>query len=58
MENKNARVFAYERAKVIEMDDLSEVSGGFNMSHQQTLRSSGAGPIHNMDASVDLVVDW
>jgi len=55
MENK-ARVLAYSMAKEIDQSKLSDVSGGVNMSHHETLRPTGS--TGNMDGFVDVSVDW
>ncbi len=55
MENKE-RVLAYSRAKVIDFSELTEVSGGSNWSHHETLRPSGS--TGAMDVFIDVSVDF
>lgn len=57
MERNKERVLAYSMAKVIEHDDLSEVSGGYQLSHGRTVAASGASG-QGVDVHVDITVDW
>lgn len=52
---KKERVLAYSMAKVIDSSELSDVSGGSNWSHHNTVRASGS--TGAMDVFVDVSVD-
>jgi hypothetical protein len=56
MENSKQRVLGYQVAKVIEKDDLAEVSGGWQWSNRITGGVSG-GSGQGSEAHVDLVID-
>ena len=58
MESKKGRVLAYSMAQVINKEDLSEVSGGSQMTHQKTLQPSGGDGFRSMDPVLDVVLDW
>ena len=58
MESKKGRVLAYSMAKVIDEGDLSEISGGSNVTNHQCLRPSGAGGMQSMDVVIDITIDW
>lgn len=58
MENKKERVLAYRLAKEISNEELEQVSGGigFKMTTSATFRPTGS--TGQMDAFVDISVDW
>lgn len=58
MDGINGRVLAYSLAKVIEEEELSQVSGGANVTNHQCLRPSGGGGIQSMDVVIDISVDY
>lgn len=55
MEKKNMRVLAYRKAKIVVVDDLSNVSGGKGVTLQQTFQTTGRDPssIDATDHQVD-----
>lgn len=58
MENNQERVFAYNLSKVIDNDDLVNISGGSaQMSHHQTVHGSG-GSGQGVDVVYDTSFDW
>lgn len=52
MESKKERVLAYSKAKLIEMDNLSDVSGGAFSTVHTTFMPSAASQ-HNLDVVID-----
>ena len=56
MEKKNDRVLAYSMAKVISVNEMSEVGGGSHASHHETLKPSGARG--SWDACIDISIDF
>ncbi len=58
MESNQERVLAYQLARVIEHDELGEVSGGSHMCSHMTMRPSGAGGLQDVDGTLDVSVDW
>lgn len=58
MEKRNERVLAYTLARVIDIDELAEVSGGgagrAQMTSKQTVKATNAG----IDVAYDVSVDW
>jgi len=56
MESKKERVLAYSKAKLIGMDDLSNVSGGSFSTVHSTFKPSAASE-HSLDVCVDTTVD-
>lgn len=57
MENKQERVLAYSMAKVIEHEELAEISGGMHWSHRETAGPSGSSA-GDYDVRVDVTIDW
>lgn len=56
--SKKQRVLAYNLAKEISHEQMSEVSGGMQQSFRTTFQPSGSGSMKQLDASVDVSVDW
>lgn len=61
MENKSERVLAYTLAKTMDINELSEVSGGggasqLKMTSRTTLKASGTNG--SWDTFLDGVLDW
>lgn len=52
MESKKERVLAYSKAKLIKMDNLSNVSGGSVSKIHSTFMPSAANQ-HNVDVAID-----
>ena len=59
MENINRRVLAYQLAKEIKKEELSEVSGGGLLPMKMCLKTSGGGAATNgqWEAHLDLKLD-
>lgn len=58
MENKKERVLAYNRAKIIEKEDLADVSGGgWHWTHFGTGGASG-GSGQGGEVHIDVTIDW